>query len=240
MHADASEHEALSSACRAPELLRALRHEECIAIEPLQEVVGSRWVRAPFVREFLRDEARPGALSLREVLRLAEDTLGMGTAMQVADALRIVLAVPTVDLLRQLHDRWLERFQRTHDDRLVRSIVKQLGGSGLARAPLPATANIVPVLNVQELFEEGRQMHHCVSTRASECARGESFVFRVLAPQRATVEVRISDGPCAIWDIWEMQGVCNSPVSDECWEAVEAWLDAAAPVRFEDDADDQD
>jgi hypothetical protein len=56
--------------------------------------------------------------------------------------------------------------------------------------PLPDTAQIKAIRNVVDLFREGKTQQHCVVTYAHSIASGESYIYRLLQPQRATLELR--------------------------------------------------
>lgn len=75
---------------------------------------------------------------------------------------------------------------------------------------------VVPLTDSVQLHEEGRRMHHCVSTYANRCADGDSRVFSLRrgTSRVATLELaRESKGKSVSWRINQVRGHCNSAVS---------------------------
>lgn len=64
------------------------------------------------------------------------------------------------------------------------------------------------------LWDEGRAMHHCVSTYAEECSRGESLIFSIRKDGRreATLQLVYSGDR---WVQKQLSGVCNAAIKDE-------------------------
>jgi len=72
--------------------------------------------------------------------------------------------------------------------------------------------------------EEGREMQHCVATYASHVARlgGSYYIYKLLPPlDRATVAIRLTPRG---WEIEQIHGVKNAPVSHRTRSYVEDWL----------------
>jgi hypothetical protein len=89
-------------------------------------------------------------------------------------------------------------------------------------APVPATATIQPIRNARELAREGHTMHHCVACYGQSVLEGSHYVYRVTAPERATLSIaRRSDGS---WGVSDLRRACNERVSPETEQAVAAWL----------------
>ncbi|MFO1076388.1 MAG: hypothetical protein U1E73_01525 [Planctomycetota bacterium] len=91
------------------------------------------------------------------------------------------------------------------------------------RPPLRGNADIVALTSPQDLAVEGVQQRNCVASYAPAVARGDTFVYRVLAPERATLALRRS--PAGHWYRSELRASCNRPVSPSTSLVVDAWLD---------------
>lgn len=71
------------------------------------------------------------------------------------------------------------------------------------------------------LAKEGCEQQNCVVTYARCVARGNQFIYRVLAPERATLQIlRTQQG----WQVGELSGPRNRPVSRATHIAVEQWI----------------
>jgi hypothetical protein len=145
------------------------------------------------------------------VSRQLTDTLHMADALDVDLSRR---RFPTRTRIREVHDDLARDYARLHDARL--------SGCRFPRPPLPGSEVIVPLRSPRALVEEGRQQDNCVATYAERVAAGETFIYRVLRPERATLSiVRISGR----WQVGELLCAHNRPVSSATWRAVERWLD---------------
>ncbi len=100
----------------------------------------------------------------------------------------------------------------------------RLAGCRFPQPPLPGTATIVPLRAPQALVEEGRKQHNCVAGYADRVAGGDTYIYRVLAPQRATLS--LVRWPGGGWQIGELLRAGNHPVSRETRRAVAGWFEA--------------
>lgn len=87
--------------------------------------------------------------------------------------------------------------------------------------PLAGTDTIVPITTVEELEEEGRSQRHCVPGYAGAIVAGSVYVYRVLAPQRATLEIRLAGGRPKLGQL-KLAG--NAKPSRATVKAVERWF----------------
>jgi hypothetical protein len=134
---------------------------------------------------------------------------------------------------RLLHPRGaLPTFTRVaHIQRLHEQVVEDLKHyTGRARAAdfpagPPGTEAIVPLLSTADLILEGRAQHNCVASYASLARRGQVALYRVLAPERATLSLSRQGGR---WWISELKGPCNAKVSHHTRDAVRQWLGGGA------------
>lgn len=90
--------------------------------------------------------------------------------------------------------------------------------------PLLGTTEIQPLSIEAALGEEGALMHHCVGSYGARVAQGNLAIYRVLAPERATVAIGRKNGR---WHIVEMRLACNKAPSAATIQAVERWLRSA-------------
>jgi len=90
--------------------------------------------------------------------------------------------------------------------------------------PVPGTDSIVPLRAPRALVEEGRRQHNCVAGYAERVAGGDTYIYRVLAPQRATLS--LVRWPGGSWQIGELLRAGNCPVSAETRRVVTEWLEA--------------
>lgn len=92
------------------------------------------------------------------------------------------------------------------------------------RAPVFESATIVQIADEQELHFEARAMNHCVATMVHEFLKGESFLFRVLEPERGTLKLK-KNGHRLV--VEELKLAENHEPSQATYAAVEEWLGGA-------------
>jgi hypothetical protein len=86
-----------------------------------------------------------------------------------------------------------------HIHRLHEQIVEELShhkGNGTLPFPPPpvaGTAAIVPLRDALDLVAEGREQHNCVASYERLARRGDVALYKVMAPERATLSV-VPDG----------------------------------------------
>jgi len=115
--------------------------------------------------------------------------------------------------LQRVHAELVER-QNRDGDRAMLSL-------DLPTPPVAGTPAIVPLVTPADILDEGRTMHHCVFSYVPAVARGSTYIYRVLEPQRATLSV-VRDGDR--WQLGQLSGPGNARVEPETWAAVAAWL----------------
>ena len=89
--------------------------------------------------------------------------------------------------------------------------------------PLEGTPTIQPILSESELAQEGMEQNHCVASRLKPVREGKVFIYRVIAPERATVA--IVRGPSGQWVIQEIRLRFNQEASPSTLKNVNDWLE---------------
>jgi len=139
-------------------------------------------------------------------LSLLRDTAILQAELQIKDPPRRSIA--------ELRDR---------NNRLTRKLVSMPQACVRFPAPpIPGTECIVPISTTVILAEEGIEQYNCVARRRREIEAGISYIYRVLAPERATLEIyRTPEG----WALGELLAAKNRPVKDETLRTVQEWLE---------------
>ena len=216
----------LRAALREPEPPKALRH-----LPALDGVV----------LRILCDPALRGAAAyslLEEIVTAPDDAARRDAPFLLRDALD---AHAILGLRWSLVARSLEEVRIMHDELTAEVNERQWLAEDAALTfpapPHPGTPDIVPLTSGRELFSEGRAMHHCAASHAPRVAGGRAYLYRVHAPERATLSlVRGAAG----WHLAQIKTFANGRVAPETLAAVREWFDAtglapapAPPARFE-------
>lgn len=151
------------------------------------------------------------------------------------------------DTSRMLHqpgheytDAALNRFARTPGglarlhDILVRALNDpdaevhgSIANAALSFGAPPTSSNDVfqAITTVGELYDEGRQMRHCVATRAADILAGTCYVYRVdLNGERGTLQVGVRPDGLVI-DEFRLRN--NAEPSPATWKAAAEWIHRA-------------
>ncbi|MEL7638072.1 MAG: PcfJ domain-containing protein [Solidesulfovibrio sp.] len=133
---------------------------------------------------------------------------------------------PLTERLKQVRDHaQLRRLHDTLTARLNRQRALEIEGrfqKPFPLAPLPGDQVIQPITNVSDLLDEGTAMHHCVASYIDLIFEGKSFIYKVLAPERATLQiVRLPDGKLRVG---QLKLACNAETSQETVNQVSNWF----------------
>lgn len=91
--------------------------------------------------------------------------------------------------------------------------------------PVQGTDEIVPLRNTRELIAEGRKQRNCVGNYSDRVKAGTCYIYKVLAPERATLSIVKDSG--GRWMVSELLAICNKPVAVQTRDFIEEWLSQA-------------
>ena len=147
----------------------------------------------------------------RDILRMTDDI----TELQQCT---------TVNALNRLHDRLVVELNQWRGRELIRDEYGQ--PVPFPEPPLPETDNIIPITSQAELIEEGRVMHHCIASHLRSVVDGKFAVYRMMAPERLTIEVLVMGGGQLV--LREVRGKCNRLPSAASKAIIEGWFSKGA------------
>lgn len=180
------------------------------------------------------DRLWAGVAAAARTDRLWEDALrilGMlytAGAIRIGDAVRTLSHCETTTAVERLHDRWAAQLNLCLAEQYAQAVQKRSarareGRTLLPPAPIPGNADITPILSWEGLMAEGQIMHHCVASYRHQVQAGQSYIYRVLRPERATLEIK---GREQNLYIAQLKLSNNRAPSTETRQAVDAWLSA--------------
>ena len=112
------------------------------------------------------------------------DALNLARLLRIEDAEVALNRCLSFEEVKAVHDRWTEKLNRS------RTLLTQ-GGIQFPEPPFKGTNVILPITTEDDLIAEGRLMHHCVASYVDAIGKGKSYVYRILHPERATLELRL-------------------------------------------------
>ena len=156
---------------------------------------------------------------LEEVSQVRVPDAGPMMAFRIQDMLQM-----SAELQRKLPQlRSIPQLNQLHEDLIFDfNLKREDTGEPLPPPPLPGKeGEIEPLETCQELAIEGRLQQHCVGSYAHSVRRGQTYVYRMLKPERATLA--IMQGPRG-WTLREIHGYRNADVQPETYQAAVDWL----------------
>lgn len=156
---------------------------------------------------------------LEEVSQVRVPDAGPMMAFRIQDMLQM-----SAELRRKLPRlRSIAQVDQLHEDLVFDfNLRREDDGGPLPPPPLPGKeGEIEPLATCRELAHEGRLQRHCVGSYAHSVRRGQTYVYRMLKPERATLAImQDSRG----WTLREIRGFRNADVQPETYQAAVDWL----------------
>lgn len=115
--------------------------------------------------------------------------------------------------LKRLHQDYLKR-----DLELSKNLIRN---EVFPFSPIQGNENIHYIRFKKELIQEGVEMQNCVSGYVEDVMKGRYFVYKVFAPQRATLGLHFVNGKLTV-DQVKLKN--NNSVSKATLKMIEAWL----------------
>jgi hypothetical protein len=165
----------------------------------------------------------------KEVYRLWTDSKNCAKALQIACPENHLRKCKSIEGLRGIHDLWSNMYNTANTVQRNERFLLDHGTYSFPPPPLPGDADIIPITTIKELLEEGAEMHNCVGSYSEKVMSGECFIYRVLRPERATLEIS---------DTGDMHHICqlklahNGEPAAETWEKVRFWFSSAIQVSY--------
>lgn len=144
------------------------------------------------------------------------DALNLSRLLGIDDGLIALNRCQNFDEVKRLHDRWTDHLNRS------RSHLKN-GHTQFPPPPIEGDTNIHPITTAEDLNEEGRLMHHCVASYSAAIMSGRSYIYRILEPQRATIELRLRGD---VASIRQVSLVYNRRPDKETLNTIVKWLES--------------
>ena len=97
--------------------------------------------------------------------------------------------------------------------------------------PFKGSDVIEPISTRRELFEEGFDQKNCIYSYDEDITAGRYYVYRILAPERATISLTKESngrGRRKVWRIEEIKTRANNPAGWETIDVVNDWFEQVA------------
>ncbi len=166
---------------------------------------------------------------------ILERMVGQRLLHKAAEDPKLHICGSLLDIARMRHaldqaDHWqrpldtVDQVEDMHDALVDQVLALDLAGLPIPPPPVDGTATIQPILTPEALAEEGRRMGNCVASYLRELHNGSLAIYRVLAPERATLSLRMAHGKKSRWILDQLALARNEEPSVETRRIVEDWL----------------
>lgn len=209
----------LQSAFFNETLVDAVRHLDAIPLELVELLQRHRYLRSRNMARLLCNEMAKNGVRGRagdNLARRVSEIVDFARVAGFRNGEQIIARCNSVGDICRLHRRWFRRMSEA------------LINPEFPPPPFPDSDDIQAVRTAAELRHEGRLQSNCVARYTSAVAKGRSYFYRVLRPNRATLELRnTEDG----WRIGQLKLGRNRIPEDETHVQVVEWLVSARLPR---------
>ncbi len=156
--------------------------------------------------------------------RIWSDTKALGKDLCVDNPQKRMSLCKTFRELHKLHNDWSAKLSIERAHWRAEEFFKEHGTYSFPNPPIAGDLDIVPITTISDLLNEGADMRHCVGSYADSIMDGDCYIYQVLKPQRATLEITKSGEGMRIS---QLKLICNGEPSLETWSKVKMWLTSA-------------
>lgn len=122
-------------------------------------------------------------LGKRRITQNYVDTIEIGKMLGFKESKRIVDCCTSVSALNMLHDQWTDLLNNLNTTTQTDIRLPLLNGTD--------SDNIQQIKTSHEVIKEGKSMNHCAASYIPRLIKQECYLFKVLYPERATLEIGI-------------------------------------------------
>jgi hypothetical protein len=249
------EAELIKSAIEDPEIVEEVRHLPMIPVTLLAILVQHpRLVGKGLVRLLANQPVRGHAAAVKygfEVDGLLAGLEQLGRHLAIDQPHRALRDCRSLEAARALRRRWavrarqrglitrtqLEGYESRTRAAPVASRAHAISFPSIPRRdetlpppPLSDSPDIIALRTLEDIAEEGFVQRHCLTSRTRSVRTGQAYIYKVLAPQRGTLEILMVDGRPAI-GLFKLS--CNREPGERAWRAVRKWFAAGLSVTSE-------
>jgi hypothetical protein len=205
----------LRGAMQCPGIQKMLGHLQRINVGAVTLVIRpelNSYLTPRLLADIAHDESHDKDSNIDSILN---DAIFMSSRV---DGMKMPSSFTSVADIYQIHDELLRRCHLTPDE-VVEQMLSGVREDTLPAPPFRGTEDVVPIQTVGGLYMEGAEMEHCAGFLSAFVLQGNSYVFKVMAPVRATAEIVRHHQS---WKIKQVQGFHNAKISTQIIKQVEA------------------
>ncbi|WP_298943914.1 PcfJ domain-containing protein [uncultured Psychromonas sp.] len=236
----------IKKALKADEIVTAFDHWKSIPIQAILVVIDFPYFLKTLI---LENEVNSAKSLMSHQIRFRKykgivDDIGL-----IADTMgnnltdRYKAHIYDARALKRLHVNWITRFN--HSNEFIQFLLSQVDENEMIQnefniqslsssdrnfpveklsfplCPLGNATFIMQIKNNFELLLEGLTMKHCVGSCAQHALKGQSYYYKIISPQRATLELTYNQGK---FNIKQFKLAHNQTPSALSYQAIHAWM----------------
>lgn len=177
------------------------------------------WFEYKAVRALMNDADTARALNVaRDWRRLELDIRRLTRTLGLSEPTRQIKMMADIEALRRFHDVLVASLNNQR-----RTSFEEQYREPFPNPPFPGNERIQPINCAGDLLDEGSAMHHCVASYAERILQRKCYIYRILTPERATLELlAMPDGK---WRIGQIKLACNRNPAIDTLLYVRMWLE---------------
>ncbi|MFA0465439.1 PcfJ domain-containing protein [Vibrio breoganii] len=149
------------------------------------------------------------------------DTLRLGEAIGIDDPISVIERLPSLDKLRELHDRWSDQRMQ------IRFELQQPKNTDVPYLnSFKLQENIEHIANYQQLCDEAKEQRHCISIYHNRLVSGNYLAFRLLSPERMTIGIKRISTKQFPFEIDQICGARNARPTEETRQIIYDWFES--------------
>ena len=209
---DINEFDLLKKCLLNTNLIETFQHETQVLIQAL--AVGQK--RNSFLHgAILKNEIDPNKSSFSQNFKFSYFDKMVKDIERMAERLDRTLPAnyfsnyTSENALNRLHDKWITRFNAAfadleeQDAEALQLMEERLFSKEEREKPFPVCKlgdadGFIQIKNYEALIEEGSEMNHCVGSYFEQASAGSAYFYKLLSPERATVEIKIQHNKVSV------------------------------------------
>ncbi len=204
-----------------PSLAKAMRHykiiTDCIilAVSICPSIIGMKFFKNEYTKDNNMDREKT-----RQICVVYRDTLRLARLVRRKGFSKGVRRFKTKEEITRYHERLIRKVNMAMSPAKIKQYEERYGRY-LPEPVFAGNKEIVPIRTIRDLVIEGIAMNHCVATYVEKILKGQCTIYKVLSPERATLEVETIE---SVPRIAQIRLANNAPPGRETFMAVEKWL----------------
>jgi len=212
------EYKTIKQAITTPQVINSFKHYTTISIhlimliEKYPDFLGCHFLK---LESSLNNKTFINCIrEYKDTADLIIDIKRMAKILVIEDYQRQYKKLTSRQSIHKMHDKLVEQINKN-------PLLQTEYEFGFPKPKIKSNNEIIFISNAYELKTEGRELSHCVVSYSDMARKGHKFFYKVLKPQRGTLELSYQLDK---YIINSFKLAKNLEPSKQSWKAVRKWL----------------